>query len=119
MADLAPEQYEVIGAKKSYRLAQRPGSYVVLEHVRPVIKPRSTATASSSTSSTSATPTTSTAISLVYDDYVSTTGMAAAPGGPLSTSVGYSCGVTSFLFRPDVIVNLCYIDRPSFFTGTV
>jgi hypothetical protein len=58
-------------------------------------------------------------ISLVYDDYVSTTGMAAAPGGPLSTSVGYSCGVTSFLFRPDVIVNLCYIDRPSFFTGTL
>lgn len=40
VVDLAPEQYEVIGRKTSYRLAQRPGSYVVLEYVRPVIKPR-------------------------------------------------------------------------------
>ena len=30
--------YEVIGEKVSYRLAQRPGSYVVLKYVRPVIK---------------------------------------------------------------------------------
>lgn len=37
---LAPEQYEVIGAKTSHRLAQRPGSYVVLKYVRPVIKRR-------------------------------------------------------------------------------
>jgi hypothetical protein len=44
VADLAPGQYEVIGKKTSYRLAQRPGSYVVLEYVRPVIKPRAAAT---------------------------------------------------------------------------
>lgn len=36
--DLAPDQYEVIGSKASYRLAQRPGAYVVLKYVRPVIK---------------------------------------------------------------------------------
>jgi Transposase and inactivated derivatives len=35
---LAPWQYEVIGEKLSYRLAQRPGAYVVLKYVRPVIK---------------------------------------------------------------------------------
>jgi transposase len=35
---LQPDQYEVIGQKVSHRLAQRPGSYVVLEYVRPVIK---------------------------------------------------------------------------------
>ena len=37
---LAPEQYEVIGQKVSHRLAQRPGSFVVLKYVRPVIKRR-------------------------------------------------------------------------------
>lgn len=86
-------------------------------------------------------------ISLVYDDYVSTTGMAAAPGGPLATSVGYSVnfvgtasngywgfdddtgatisddnysfGGPSFVFIPDVFFHSYYIDRPSFFTGTV
>jgi len=42
--ELAPEQYEVIGQKTSYRLAQRPGSYVVLKYVRPVIKRRDTQT---------------------------------------------------------------------------
>jgi transposase len=36
--DLAPEQYEVIAQKVSYRLAQRPSSYVVLKYVREVIK---------------------------------------------------------------------------------
>lgn len=41
---LAPEQYEVIGEKVSHRLAQRPGSYVVLKYVRPVIKRRDTQT---------------------------------------------------------------------------
>jgi len=41
---LLPEQYEVIGAKTSHRLAQRPGSYVVLKYVRPVIKRRDTQT---------------------------------------------------------------------------
>jgi transposase len=35
---LHPEQYEVIGQKVSHRLAQRPGSFVVLKYVRPVIK---------------------------------------------------------------------------------
>ena len=39
---LAPEAYEVIGEKVSHRLAQRPGSYVVLKYVRPVIKRRDT-----------------------------------------------------------------------------
>lgn len=35
---LSPEAYEVIGEKQTYRLAQRPGSYVVLKFVRRVIK---------------------------------------------------------------------------------
>ncbi len=35
---LAPDDYAVIGEKVSYRLAQRPGSYVILKYVRPVIK---------------------------------------------------------------------------------
>jgi transposase len=39
---LDPEDYEVIGEKVSHRLAQRPGSYVVLKYVRPVIKRRDT-----------------------------------------------------------------------------
>ena len=38
--DLSPEQYEIIGEKVSHRLAQRPGSYVVLKYVRPVVKLR-------------------------------------------------------------------------------
>jgi transposase len=41
---LAPDQYEVIGEKVSHRLAQRPGSFVVLKYVRPVIKRRDTQT---------------------------------------------------------------------------
>lgn len=36
--DLAADQYEVIDQKISYRLGQRPGSYVVLKYVRPVVK---------------------------------------------------------------------------------
>ena len=35
---LSPKAFEVIGEKVSYRLAQRPGSYVVLKYVRPLIK---------------------------------------------------------------------------------
>jgi len=35
---LAPEEYEVIGHKDSFRLAQRPGATVVLKYRRPVIK---------------------------------------------------------------------------------
>jgi transposase len=38
VADLSPQQYEVVGVKTSHRLAQRPGSYVVLEYRRSVIK---------------------------------------------------------------------------------
>ena len=34
------DAFEVIGEKTTYRLAQRPGSYVVLEYVRPVFKRR-------------------------------------------------------------------------------
>jgi transposase len=39
---LQSDQYEVIGEKVSYRLAQRPGSYVVLKYVRQVTKRRDT-----------------------------------------------------------------------------
>ena len=39
---LAPEAYEIIGHKESYRLAQRPGSTVVLKYRRPVIKLKAT-----------------------------------------------------------------------------
>jgi transposase len=41
---LAPEDFEVIGYKDSYRLAQRPGSTVVLKYRRPVIKLKATQT---------------------------------------------------------------------------
>ncbi len=41
---LTAEQFEVIGEKVSHRLAQRPGSYVILKYVRPVIKRRDTQT---------------------------------------------------------------------------
>lgn len=39
---LSPDAFEVIGHKDSYRLAQRPGSYVVLKYRRPVIKLKAT-----------------------------------------------------------------------------
>jgi transposase len=39
---LNPDQYEVVSQKISHRLAQRPGSYVILEYVRPVVKIKST-----------------------------------------------------------------------------
>ena len=43
--DAIPETLrEVIGEKVSYRLAQRPGSYVILKYVRPVIKRKDTQT---------------------------------------------------------------------------
>jgi transposase len=42
VAALAPDQYEVIGEKVTYRLAQRPGSYLVIKYVRPVIKRQDT-----------------------------------------------------------------------------
>lgn len=42
MEGLSKDEYEIIGEKTSYRLAQRPGSYVVLKYVRPLIKRRDT-----------------------------------------------------------------------------
>jgi transposase len=45
-ADLAESDYEVISEKVTYRLAQRPGAYVVLKYVRPVIKRKETGTLS-------------------------------------------------------------------------
>jgi len=44
-ADAFAAAYEVIGEKVSHRLAQRPGSYVVLKYVRPVLKSRQASTA--------------------------------------------------------------------------
>lgn len=41
---LADDAYEVIGEKISHRLAQRPGSYVILKYVRPLIKRKDTQT---------------------------------------------------------------------------
>ena len=38
IAGLTPEQYTVIGSKETYRLAQQPGSYVVIKYIRPVSK---------------------------------------------------------------------------------
>lgn len=35
---LSPEHYEVISQKVTHHLAQRPGSYVVLKYIRPVVK---------------------------------------------------------------------------------
>jgi transposase len=46
MAGLGVDDYEVIGEKVTYRLAQRPGAYVILKYVRPVIKCKATATLS-------------------------------------------------------------------------
>jgi transposase len=45
IAGLPADAYEVIGEKVTHRLAQRPGSYVVLKYVRQVIKRRDTASA--------------------------------------------------------------------------
>jgi transposase len=42
VADLAPDAYEVVGEKVTYRLAQQPGAYVVLKYVRKVIKLKET-----------------------------------------------------------------------------
>src|ERR1700693_4872330 len=40
VSGLKSDQFEVIGEKVSHRLAQLPGSYVVLKYVRPLIKRR-------------------------------------------------------------------------------
>jgi transposase len=42
VADLSPDAYEVIGEKVTYRLAQRPGAYVILKYMRPGIKRKDT-----------------------------------------------------------------------------
>lgn len=38
------DQYEIIGTKTTYRLAQRPASYVILQYERPVIKRKASET---------------------------------------------------------------------------
>ena len=43
---LSPDDYEVISQKVSYRLAQRPGSYVILKYLRSVTKRHDTQTMS-------------------------------------------------------------------------
>lgn len=42
IAGLGADEFEVIGEKVSHRLAQRPGSYVILKYVRTVVKRRDT-----------------------------------------------------------------------------
>jgi transposase len=44
IAGLPANAYEVIGEKVTHRLAQRPGSYVILKYVRPLIKRKDTQT---------------------------------------------------------------------------
>jgi transposase len=44
---LTPDEYEVVTEKVTYRLAQRPGAYVVLKYVRPVVKVKATGKMSS------------------------------------------------------------------------
>jgi transposase len=46
VAGLAPHEYGVIGEKITYRLAQRPGAYVILKYVRTVVKRKETETLS-------------------------------------------------------------------------
>jgi transposase len=43
MAGLTEAEYDVMGKKITYRLAQRPGAYVILKYVRTVIKRKETA----------------------------------------------------------------------------
>jgi len=43
LAGLAAQDYEVVGEKVTYRLAQKPGAYVVLKYVRQVLKRKDTA----------------------------------------------------------------------------
>ena len=42
LAGIAAQDYEVIGEKVTYRLAQRPGAYVVLKYLRKVVKLKET-----------------------------------------------------------------------------
>ena len=43
VAALPSDAYDVIGEKVTYRIAQRPGAYVILKYIRPVIKRKDTA----------------------------------------------------------------------------
>jgi transposase len=43
LAGLGEHEYEVVGEKVTYRLAQKPGAYVVLKYVRKVLKRKDTA----------------------------------------------------------------------------
>jgi transposase len=42
LKDLSPSQYSIVSEKVTYRLAQRPGSYVVLKYIRKVAKLKGT-----------------------------------------------------------------------------
>jgi transposase len=42
--NLPPDRYDIVGEKVTLRLAQEPGSYVVLRYVRPVVKLKETGT---------------------------------------------------------------------------
>ena len=46
LTGLTADDYEVIGEKVTYRLAQRPGAYVILKYVRKVLKRKATDTLS-------------------------------------------------------------------------
>lgn len=46
VAGLADHEYDVIAEKITYRLAQRPGAYVILKYIRPVIKRKENGTLS-------------------------------------------------------------------------
>ena len=43
VAGLSPDQYEVIGEKVTYKIAQRPGSVQVIKYTRPVVKIKASA----------------------------------------------------------------------------
>jgi transposase len=42
VANGPPDEYEIIGEKVTYRLAQRPGAYVILKYRRPLLKRKDT-----------------------------------------------------------------------------
>jgi transposase len=46
VAGLMATEYDIIDEKITYRLAQRPGAYVILKYIRPVIKRKATGTLS-------------------------------------------------------------------------
>jgi len=46
IADLTLDEFEVVGTKETYRLAQRPAAYVVIKYLRKVVKRKDTGTLS-------------------------------------------------------------------------